>query len=1073
MIGMNFTGQHRRTRQINLGGRNNAGTASKDAVVRRAQHDRERRERARREDAAATLIQAFYRARTAVARSRRDFATAWDATYLHSDNSMLRPPAQVAACVRQFVYFFPYTFAAGTSNGAQVAALREIVEANLQSIRAREIEPQLVARLLGALSAVLQDGSWAGAAAPGMPGTSAAAATTATNIFYILELLQTFSNVALLSTCSAYIQSVTAKHVALPGASPESFYAANPQTAIVRDSLINVIAHQLESSPGHTADFFASFLATPGLHVFFPPSQFLAHALRLAVSDTPQQTLSQTQLVWRLANFLHFFGAVAADSPAFYSTLDAFLAPISIHVDPPTPLPTSKKRNRLPQDAERAQLSNAFIIAKLDELMSRGFFTALSHALLPDQSASPPELTEHGLSQLSSIVSAIMALYPVKKQQLVLFVTLSPLALLQRLWVSIKRTPLFALVAAGAPQKTDLAEVLSAAPQREQGHRTLSQLTLFLELCSYWLIVANDAEFHGSARAAHGLPRTETAVLAQFLRNLCFALLWHAAEIAADKPLDALLNGHQGLSFANSSVLVMRQIYIRDSRRQFLPEGFWIMISGFQIEHFISAVVQEEEQVRRLSEAEREQVEEGADDSDSDSDVETETYRQAKISDANPRSLGGIVPRLEILRQAPFFIPFDTRLKIFHEFIAHLQAEEAMTNPPTLNMFGLEMRQTGLIRRDHQLEDAYAAFNKLGSDFRQPIAVRFSNEHGGVEAGIGAGITKEFLTVVTKTAFRPSADNEYHVDTKEGLFSAGREQLVFPNPVLGVSRRHSRLTAEERQDANRYMVFLGKIIAKCLYENILVDVEFAPFFLQKWAAAGMGYRNSFDDLYLFDPELYENLIKLSSYSGDVERDLMLDFTISQEAGHGAQETIELKPGGASIPVTNANRLEYIHAVANYKLNTVLHQQTALFLQGLALLLPPRWLAMFNAREIQMLISGRAAALDVADLRANTVLIEYSEEDSTVRDFWAVVAELGEEDQAALIRFVTSVPKAPLLGFGALTPHFAIRNAGSDQQRLPTSSTCINLIKLPAYGSRALLREKLLAAIHADAGFELS
>jgi ubiquitin-protein ligase E3 C len=39
--------------------------------------------------------------------------------------------------------------------------------------------------------------------------------------------------------------------------------------------------------------------------------------------------------------------------------------------------------------------------------------------------------------------------------------------------------------------------------------------------------------------------------------------------------------------------------------------------------------------------------------------------------------------------------------------------------------------------------------------------------------------------------------------------------------------------------------------------------------------------------------------------------------------------------------------------------------------------------------------------------------------------------------------------------------------------LPTSSTCMNLLKLPNYRNKDLLRKKLLAAIESGAGFELT
>ena len=40
-------------------------------------------------------------------------------------------------------------------------------------------------------------------------------------------------------------------------------------------------------------------------------------------------------------------------------------------------------------------------------------------------------------------------------------------------------------------------------------------------------------------------------------------------------------------------------------------------------------------------------------------------------------------------------------------------------------------------------------------------------------------------------------------------------------------------------------------------------------------------------------------------------------------------------------------------------------------------------------------------------------------------------------------------------------------------RLPTSSTCFNLLKLPNYSRKSVLREKLRYAVSMNTGFELS
>jgi ubiquitin-protein ligase E3 C len=55
----------------------------------------------------------------------------------------------------------------------------------------------------------------------------------------------------------------------------------------------------------------------------------------------------------------------------------------------------------------------------------------------------------------------------------------------------------------------------------------------------------------------------------------------------------------------------------------------------------------------------------------------------------------------------------------------------------------------------------------------------------------------------------------------------------------------------------------------------------------------------------------------------------------------------------------------------------------------------------------------------------------------------------------------------------LYPEFCIQSAGSEIDRLPTSNTCINLLKLPEYNDENMLKEKLLYAIQAAAGFEYS
>ncbi len=104
--------------------------------------------------------------------------------------------------------------------------------------------------------------------------------------------------------------------------------------------------------------------------------------------------------------------------------------------------------------------------------------------------------------------------------------------------------------------------------------------------------------------------------------------------------------------------------------------------------------------------------------------------------------------------------------------------------------------------------------------------------------------------------------------------------------------------------------------------------------------------------------------------------------------------------------------------------------------------------MFNQQEVQILIGGVDTPIDIADLQQQTNYGGlYDADHPTIHFFWNVVESFDQEQKKNLLRFVTSCSRPPLLGFRELVPNFSIRDAGDDQYRLPTSSTCVNLLKV--------------------------
>ncbi|EKX32006.1 hypothetical protein GUITHDRAFT_121825 [Guillardia theta CCMP2712] len=404
---------------------------------------------------------------------------------------------------------------------------------------------------------------------------------------------------------------------------------------------------------------------------------------------------------------------------------------------------------------------------------------------------------------------------------------------------------------------------------------------------------------------------------------------------------------------------------------------------------------------------------------------------------------------LVVLREFPHVIPLKERVQIFQRLI---EEEKKSQQWPTSLV---------KIRRQRIVEDGFNKLGVLREELKGVVKVLFVNESGLDESGIDmGGLYKEFLTHFIERAFHP----DY------GLFKYSAERQLFPNP-------HSHMMVHSHLD---YFAFLGRMLGKAMYDGIQMDLSFCGFFLSKL----LGKHNYLDELPSLDPALHKNLMYLKNYEGDV-RDLSLDFTVTTDE-MGGGEVEELVPGGSNIEVTSSNKIQYIHLVADYRLNKQIKRQCEAFLRGFQDVIRVEWIRFFNPVELQVLISGEDdGGFDVEDLKAHTVYSGgYTSLDSTCRRFWKVVAQFSSKEKSALLKFVTSCPRPPLLGFASLQPPFTIHRVHSDkgfwdymtgksEDRLPTSSTCMNLLKLPPYPSSSNLRDKLLYAITANAGFELS
>ena len=821
-------------------------------------------------------------------------------------------------------------------------------------------------------------------------------------------------------------------------------------------------------------------------------------------------------------------------------------------------------------------IQHPFVQEQLETLVDQDKISSL---LAHFEVSGSQELHSAHASPLASYVLTLVQMFPRRSDEIRMWIYmgstksrfsdhLEKIPAIKFFWQAITQTRVFKEVSEDPSSAVKLIKSSIQRTAPSQAHTSLEQewkiCLLFLELYTFVLKVMDDDEFMSGGRSDSGykswtrksaLPLSEIKALVSFLKNLAFAMYWNAGDLTSDNKSYQTTNltqyfrttainpssssshagsGHdtlvvQGLqssslNYIKSTVTgLLRMLYERDSRRQFLPDGQWLM-PQVEMSGFIQAVLEEQRHKDQHNEADEEEDNEMDIDDGFEENREVlslvgsrrtqyirrvEQIREQQQRAMRRRKLEDTLPRLNILENMPFFIPFNVRVQIFRQFV---KADQEMRRNGYIDpdLWRMSVMNTGQgdrdareqalrsrsakVRREHVMEDAYEQFFGLGEGLKEPIQITFVDQFDQPEAGIdGGGVTKEFLTSVSEEAFKKG---------ELKLFKESTQHLLYPNPVLieeekvllrqaDVQENGREWQTQIREILSRYE-FIGRIVGKCLYEGILIDVHFAPFFLVKWALTGghgvaaneSGYRATINDLRDLDEELYKGLLDLKNYAGNVE-DFALDFTITDEISTedeplgSIKVTSNLRSDGATTPVTNENRLVYISYVARHRLQVQPRQQTSAFLQGLGTMIQPSWLSMFNQSELQTLIGGDSSEIDLADLRKNTLyggvyqIGDDGLEHPTVKLFWNVIRDLSEDDRRRFLKYVTSTPRAPLLGFSQLRPPFSIRDSGPDQQRLPSASTCVNLLKLPIYQKKEILREKLLYAITSGAGFDLS
>lgn len=346
-------------------------------------------------------------------------------------------------------------------------------------------------------------------------------------------------------------------------------------------------------------------------------------------------------------------------------------------------------------------------------------------------------------------------------------------------------------------------------------------------------------------------------------------------------------------------------------------------------------------------------------------------------------------------------------------------------------------------------------------ELQKPLKVVFLGEEG-VDEG---GVRREFFQLLLQQV----SALDY------GLFT------VTPSErCLYLNRDYAALMGENMQDFE----FVGLCLALALYNDVRLDLRLPRIFyrlllhLQNQQPLST-FVAQLDDLLEVDLALHQGLSALLQYepAADVEDIFCRSFCVEHvsvlhDPAHPM--SVNLIEGGSEIPVTGANREDYVQRYVRWLLVDSVAQQIEALARGFRQVFPVSGqLSFLSAHELQLLLAG-TPHLDFHALQRTTQYIgdsSWTPEQSPVLGWlWQTLHSLSLEDKQRFLRFVTGSSQAPIGGLASV--ELKVQRMGPDSNSLPTAHTCFNTLLLPEYSSEEKLRERLRRAIFECEGFGL-
>ena len=266
-----------------------------------------------------------------------------------------------------------------------------------------------------------------------------------------------------------------------------------------------------------------------------------------------------------------------------------------------------------------------------------------------------------------------------------------------------------------------------------------------------------------------------------------------------------------------------------------------------------------------------------------------------------------------------------------------------------------------VVSRDNIFEDSFSEIMRYpAADLKRRLMIKFKGEEG-LDYG---GLSREFFFLLSHEMFNP--------------FYCLFEYSAHDNYTLQINP-HSDVNPEHL----RYFEFIGRVVGLAIFHQRFLDAFFVGAFykmlLQKPITVA--------DMESIDTDLFRSLTW--TLENSIEGVLDLTFAVD-DVRFGEVISVELKPNGKDVQVTDENKKEYVQLITEWRIKKRVDEQRKSFEKGFFDLIPLNMISNFDERELELLIGG-ISDLDMDDWKKNTEYRNYKETDDQIKMFWDVIS----------------------------------------------------------------------------------